>query len=170
MNTTEPNYALEPTTMLGTSAAEQPWVPSTVVAQTLTIEEQVHAHLSASPINYIIDRLGLKRTKGQPILDALSGFSYDALFDVSDEDMLAIAQRSKFIPPNEDSFTLSYLVVNYDAPSIYFNEMTKLWTWSNCSRGREDVRSTSSNLQDIEKLYLENQRIFIRSMLARRAE
>ena len=30
---TEPNHALEPTTMLGTSAAEQPLVPSTVVAQ-----------------------------------------------------------------------------------------------------------------------------------------
>ena len=33
MKTTEPNHALEPTTMLGTSAAEQPWVPNTVVAQ-----------------------------------------------------------------------------------------------------------------------------------------
>jgi len=31
--TTPPNHALEPTTMLGTSAAKQPWVPSTVVAQ-----------------------------------------------------------------------------------------------------------------------------------------
>jgi hypothetical protein len=139
-------------------------------AQRLTTEEQVYAHLSGSPINYIIDKLGLKRTNGQPILDALSGFSYDALFDVSDEDMLTIARRSKFIPPNEDSFTLSYLVINYDAPSIYFNETTQLWTWSNCSRGWEDVRSTSSNLQDIEKLYLESQRRFIKSMLGGRAE
>ena len=30
--TTEPNQALEPTDMLGTSAAEQPWVPSISVA------------------------------------------------------------------------------------------------------------------------------------------
>ncbi|MFA6285847.1 MAG: hypothetical protein WC661_00580 [Opitutaceae bacterium] len=128
-------------------------------------EEQAYAHLSGSPIGWIVNKLAPARVRGTPLMAYLLEYRYEDLFNIDIDELHLIAKKCNFIPPGEDMFTFSHGAFSGDGCSLYYDPLRYGWVLSSSSAGIESVIAISDDLNEIERKYLTDQMNYLRNML-----